>query len=124
MGYNTSLILLNDQAHTLRGDPNVGTAINEMVADLVSPRQHRRHPFGYNGLEAVHCSHADYDQIVRIGQNRGELVGMGYSLNPILDAAIALSKTDDPGERKRIIDIIERNARIHDRHRTTSNFTI
>jgi hypothetical protein len=124
LGYNTSFMLLNDTVHTLDDDPNVGRVLHELTVDLTSPEPHRRHRYGYRGIKAIHSSHADHDQIVRVGWNRGELIGVGVTLNPLLEAAVALAKSKDPSERRRLIRVIESNARIHDECRPRSDFSL
>lgn len=110
MGYNTSFMLLNDDVHSLKDDPNVGTALYEMTLDLTGPKEHHRHRFGYKGIQAIHTAHADCSQIVEIGGNCGKVVAISYSAVSIIEAAVKLSKTTDPKERRKLIATIQREA--------------
>lgn len=115
MGYNTSFMLLNDRVDSLKNDPEVGRLLFEMTVDLNAQKQRRRHSYGYKGIHAIHCAHADNNQIVRVGGNRGEIIGFGSTVDAILSAAQQLGRAD-PSERRRLIREIELNGRIMANH--------
>lgn len=85
MGFNTALIILNDQLHDLARDPRAGELIQDIVreaaerewprAGIDAPRRLAR--YGRYGVGALQSEHADTTHIVAIGRN--EIVPLGFS---------------------------------------------
>jgi hypothetical protein len=79
MGNNTTVVVLNDALGEIAADPEFGRRLADAIGRVrpghtVSVAAH--HPKG-----AIHCNaalvvethHADYDVLVRVGGNRGEV---------------------------------------------------
>lgn len=79
MGYNTVLVVFNDSLHMGAGDPNLGERIQRASrmwsARTTHPEELQFFARSGNGSASygavVSQEHADYDQIVIVGQNRG-----------------------------------------------------
>lgn len=69
MGYNTVAVLYNDMISDIRDSANVGPRIAYAMRAFTWPDSHREAHFGYGQI--VSQAHADHDQIVIVGQNRG-----------------------------------------------------
>ncbi len=113
MGYNTVLMLCNDQLHDIEHTANVGHIISELVQGVGIPKEHRRYPHGYRGLKAISTQHADCEQIVRVTRNNGDLVGVNATFMEIIRLAVALTRAEDRGEHRKILIKLKRVAKIH-----------
>jgi predicted Zn-ribbon and HTH transcriptional regulator len=72
MGMNSVLIVLNDHLDSIARDPEFGAKVADAVMNYGRDRflSHA----GARGFGVVSVAHADYDQLVRVGGNRGELL--------------------------------------------------
>lgn len=66
MGFNTAAIIRNDYLHEIGSDTEIGQKIRSLVLS-----NGRDQDYGYiSGITVLPSEHADYDQLVVIGQNR------------------------------------------------------
>ncbi len=85
MGYNTTVIVLNDALHEIENDPLFGRKLGEAIARLslgnkvvgdhgvdISAGSH------VNAATAIESHHADYNAIVAVGGNCATVIGMTY----------------------------------------------
>ena len=84
MGFNTSLLVMNDGLDQLAKDPLAGAKI----ANLVSEMSFRPERVQYTGIgnhanlvQGIACTHADDTQLLAVGQNLGRHVN-GYRFAP------------------------------------------
>ncbi len=72
MGMNSVLIVLNDHLDSIARDPEFGAKVADAVMNYGRDRflSHA----GARGFGVVSVAHADYDQLVRVDGNRGELL--------------------------------------------------
>lgn len=88
MGYNTSLIVLNDAIDMIRDDPEFGRRIYDTVLKLGDPRLHPRERdiAAHSSRGGVHCNaasviethHADTTTVVAFGGNSGTILHNTY----------------------------------------------
>lgn len=70
MGYNTAVLILNDAAHNLKTDPNVGEKLYNAMGEA-----QRGKPVDFsignhgNGGLVMPSRHADDIQVIAVGQN-------------------------------------------------------
>lgn len=90
MGYNTVAVLYNDHTHRIREDGDVGRRIAKAMQ---SWHVRDRDPLALCFGSGTICSqeHADYSQVVVVGQNRGRRLCDcddldGYALDQLADA--------------------------------------
>lgn len=69
MGYNTVAVLYNDVLDIIRREPKFGEIVYQGFLGYQQARNPRDANFVYG--EIISCEHADYDQLVVVGQNRG-----------------------------------------------------
>jgi hypothetical protein len=77
MGYNTTVLIINDALDSIRTDPNFGKNLADAVCKVgalggkidVSAGNH------YNAATVIESHHADRNVLVEIGGNTGEIVG-------------------------------------------------
>lgn len=79
MGYNTAILLLNDGLDQLEKDPQAGRKIRgAILRHGLHQRIGRTQSFGIgfhaNMGQVISCDHADFTQVLIVGQNRGESV--------------------------------------------------
>lgn len=67
MGFNTAVMVLNDCLHEIEKDPEFGRKLSEEVREAYS---RRGHDGWHNSFSVLPSQHADWDQLVVIGQNR------------------------------------------------------
>ena len=83
MGYNTSVIVMNDAVYQMKGDPEFGKNLANAISAVDSQRVHAemndRPFFGtdvsignhVNGATVIETHHADGTSVVAFGGNRG-----------------------------------------------------
>lgn len=80
MGYNSTVVILNDALHVIETDPEFGKRLADAVKRAVMGK-----PVGVaahsasggiycNAATVIETHHADYDVLVRVGGNRGEVI--------------------------------------------------
>ena len=100
MGYNTTVVVLNDAIDFIENDPEFGKRLGAAIREASAYRKRVDVP-AHSGKGGIHCNaasvieshHADYNVFVRIGQNYGEVVdpivpedGTLMNWKPITDA--------------------------------------
>jgi len=78
MGYNSTVVILNDVLSDLRNNPRFG----EKLADAIAEQHMTGKPFDVqNGVIVVEQHHADETAVVAVGGNCGTKLGMvgGYT---------------------------------------------
>lgn len=83
MGYNTTVVILNDALHFIEDDPDFGKRLADAVKRVTKGKPVYVSAHAKSG--GIHCNaatviethHADYDVTVRVGGNRGEVVHEG-----------------------------------------------
>lgn len=90
MGYNTVAVLYNDHTSLIRDDADIGRRIAKAMQSWCS---RDRYPLALYFGSGVICSqeHADYSQVVVVGQNRGRRLCDcndldSYALDQLADA--------------------------------------
>ena len=85
MGYNTTVIVMNDALHYIEEDKDFGKNLSEAIRYLHSPRaENNRHlldiPAGChaNAATAVETHHADVTSVVAVGGNCATVMGQSY----------------------------------------------
>jgi hypothetical protein len=74
MGYNTALIICNDQLHELAKDPEGG----RIIQSLIQEARGKEAIYGRYGIGALQSQHADGVQIVAVGGNAIRHLGYGH----------------------------------------------
>lgn len=84
MGFNTVVVIYNDRLHEIEESGPLGARL----ADAVRAFGFDRQGDGYFGAgKVVSLAHADYDQVVVVGQNRGRPIQEAENLSYLaLDA--------------------------------------
>lgn len=80
MGWNTTVVVLNDALSFIENDPEFGKRLAGAIQKAVRGKPVDVAAHSANG--GIHCNaatviethHADYDVLVRVGGNRGEVV--------------------------------------------------
>jgi hypothetical protein len=74
MGFNTTVVILNDALRDIAGDLEFGRRLRDAIQSYsgkpitVSAGHHG------NAALVVETHHADYDVLVKVGGNRGEVI--------------------------------------------------
>lgn len=66
MGYNTALMILNDQLENIKDDPNFGRRIFDAIIEKTAEPNSKNFDSRYDLLQS---QHADEDQLVVVGGN-------------------------------------------------------
>jgi hypothetical protein len=78
MGYNTTVVVLNDALAEIEQDPDFGKklarAIRLASRGLQDVSAHGKHCMFANAAQVIETHHADYDVLVKIGGNTGSVV--------------------------------------------------
>lgn len=90
MGYNTVAVLYNDCTHLIRKDGDIGRRIANAMQSWHA-RDHYPLDLYFGSGEVCSQAHADYSQVVVVGQNRGRRLCDcddldGYALDQMADA--------------------------------------
>lgn len=106
MGFNTVAVLYNDHTHRLKADD--GTISREIAKAIVgySYRDRDKLATWFGAGQVVSQAHADYSQVVVVGQNRGRPIVEcddldHYALGQIADALRRHGWTVKPPAKKR-----------------------
>jgi len=80
MGYNTTVVVLNDALDVIASDPGFGKRLAQAI--MAVSRRSTPVDVAAHGDKSIHCNaatvieshHADYDVLVKVGGNRGKVV--------------------------------------------------
>ena len=83
MGYNTSVIVLNDALHDIENDPEFGKNLAQTIRRAALPDLHRsqldvRAGCHCNAASVIETHHADQTSLVAFGGNYGNCLGMAW----------------------------------------------
>lgn len=92
MGYNTVAVLFNDFSHEIANSGPVGRRIAEAIRGW-SMRSRDKHILWFGCGAVISQDHADYSQVVVVGQNRGRSLCEcndldGYALSQLTEALV------------------------------------
>ena len=73
MGYNSTILVLNDRLHEIEGDPEFG----KKVANAIRSHHVRndRQPYITGQTTVIDVQHADTMQVIAVGGNTGRVIG-------------------------------------------------
>ena len=76
MGLNTTVVVINDELDQIENDPNFGKNLVEAIRELPTGRKNIDVRAGncVNAASVVESHHADFDVLVKVGGNLGEIV--------------------------------------------------
>lgn len=76
MGWNTTVVVLNDALDQIEKDPLFGKKLAQAIRDLHDPKGWRDVSAGNhcNAAEVIETHHADYNVLVSIGGNTGKII--------------------------------------------------
>lgn len=79
MGFNTTVVVLNDALSQIRDDPDFGKRLYLAILEVqrgkpVHVAAHGERSIHCNAAQVIETHHADHDVLVRVGGNRGEVV--------------------------------------------------
>jgi hypothetical protein len=89
MGFNTAVIICNDQLDRLVTDPDAGKVIGDAISEanygfrIDGARRSGAAAYGRHGIGALPSRHADDCQLVLIGHNSIQLVGQCWTGDPL-----------------------------------------
>lgn len=78
MGYNTTIVVMNDALDTIAKDPEFGKRLSDAIAEAgfrrkpVDVSAHGGNCIHVNAATVIECHHADQNVLVRVGGNHGE----------------------------------------------------
>ena len=81
MGYNTTVVVMNDALHDIENDPNFGKNLSAAISRMSLPDvRFVDVPAGYhcNAATVIETHHADGMALIAVGQNFGEHLGLFY----------------------------------------------
>ena len=78
MGWNTTVVVMNDALDCIRDDAEFGRRLYEAVLDArkgkpVDVAAHGKHAIHCNAATVIETHHADYDVTVVVGGNTGRV---------------------------------------------------
>lgn len=77
MGFNSAVLILNDQMHDLERAPDGGKAVTDAIHSASNYRD-AMPGYGRYGVRALPTQHADTAQLVRISANSIKHLGFGH----------------------------------------------
>jgi hypothetical protein len=80
MGFNTTVIVMNDALHEIREDPEFGRKLSEAIAAFSHRNPHLRDVSAgchVNAAHVIETHHADGVAVVAVGGNTGVYLGYG-----------------------------------------------
>lgn len=88
MGFNTALIVCNDQLHSLASDPRAGAIIKHVIdhachGEYKNGVRKSGPAYGIYGVGALPSQHADDGQLILVGRNSIQLVGTCWTGDPL-----------------------------------------
>lgn len=83
MGYNTTVIVLNDALDSISKDPDFGKKLLRAVQEVKPGHMADVSALGFvNAASVIETHHADETAIVAVGQNYGKKVASAYYVGP------------------------------------------
>jgi hypothetical protein len=95
MGFNTTIMVLNDALHCIEDDPEFGKKVSDAVHSLMRGEQVPISSGGhYAAATAVETHHADQVRVIAVGGNMAEELGYagGYRLMASEDGQVEMLK--------------------------------
>jgi hypothetical protein len=94
MGFNTTVVILNDAVHEIKDDPDFGRHLHDAVLGLALPERSRLVPSGChaNAAEVIEHHHADGLKLVAVGGNTGWDLGVEVSYRVAHEGSAALEE--------------------------------
>lgn len=85
MGFNTTVVVLNDALDEIERDPKFGKNLVQAILECgctgkpvnVSSMNHG------NAAKVIESHHADYDVLIKVGGNRGEVIRPNESMEDL-----------------------------------------
>jgi hypothetical protein len=79
MGWNTTVVVINDALDMIRDDPEFGRRLYDAVLKVqrgkpVDVAAHSKRGIHCNAATVIETHHADHDVLVKVGGNYGEVV--------------------------------------------------
>ena len=80
MGFNTTVVVLNDALEDIANDPNFGKNLASAIRKIscfggtVDVPAYSKYGIHSNSAIVIESHHADYDVLVRVGGNNGVVV--------------------------------------------------
>lgn len=102
MGYNTCIVLCNDDFQNIESDPEFGKRIVRAAAELIC---HPNSCVYVDNATVVSNQHADEYCYVKVGGNTGRIAHDLKSELEYVEDIISVYKTKDPVMRKRLLAI-------------------
>lgn len=98
MGYNSTIIIINDALPEIEGDPEFGKALADAVRQMAATRCERvdvRAGNHYNAAAVIETHHADFSVVVVVGGNYGNVLATvrGWKHHEEADKVDILRKT-------------------------------
>lgn len=84
MGYQTTIIILNDAEHEIERDENFQKNLHQAIIQFPLGRRSRIDvPIGYhaNACQVIAQEHADVMELIAVGGNSGRVIGRGSCYN-------------------------------------------
>ena len=76
MGYNTTVVILNDGIHAIENDKDFGKKLARAISAAVSGEKQTLYSGSGNVGEVVETHHADYDVTIKVGGNCGRVASL------------------------------------------------
>lgn len=73
MGFNSTILILNDNLHLISKNPNFGEQVSDQLALHCSNKQY---PYAIGGFKVIAQHHADAVSIILVGGNTSRVIGM------------------------------------------------
>lgn len=109
MGFNATVIVLNDRLDEIERDPEFGKKLADAIRRFDRSRQDRM-PYVTGQTQVIEAAHADTLQVVAVGGNTGRVIGYGHYRQDD-DSLIKLLERDRRDRNRRNKEAIELRAR-------------
>lgn len=76
MGFNSTLVILNDRLHEISKTPDFGEQVYNAIAEHGYNRPRYNHPVG---TEVVSVDHADVTNVIAVGGNCATVLNKNYN---------------------------------------------
>ena len=83
MGYNTTILIMNDAVQYLDQDPDFGKNLKQAILEVSARGKSVDVPIGNhsNGCQVIETHHANQTAVITVGGNRGKVVKMMHGGN-------------------------------------------